>query len=201
MCARARRQDIEPPYQTYNNIESFRVQDYPQLSNTYRPHEIVCALYPNETLHGTPLATDNSHWFTEFYPAVFLYLIPNSNPPKVRTACHTLAQCNSRSWPASQRASVAWRGAPASFRCAPSSSWTEAKILETRRGAWCMLRHPCLGFGVCASAEPLDTLPHVSCCKLVLACCERVLARLVPPSLCRQGLEAAPSLFYAATAR
>jgi hypothetical protein len=79
----ARAQDIEWPHHMYHNIESFRVQEYPQLSNIYRPHEIVCALYPNETLHGTASASENTPWFTEFYPAIFLYLIPNSNPPKV----------------------------------------------------------------------------------------------------------------------
>lgn len=88
----ARAQDIEPPHQMYHNIESFRVQEYPQLSNIYRPHEIVCALYPNETLHGTASASDNTHWLTEFYPAIFLRLIPNSNPPKVPSCCRTLIQ-------------------------------------------------------------------------------------------------------------
>ena len=88
-----RAQDIEPPHQMYHNIESFRVQEYPQLSNIYRPHEIVCALYPNETLHGNASASENTPWFTEFYPAIFLYLIPNSNPPKVPSGtCRTLIQ-------------------------------------------------------------------------------------------------------------
>ena len=40
-------QDIEPPYQSYVDIESYRVQEFPQLGNTYAQHEVVCALYPN----------------------------------------------------------------------------------------------------------------------------------------------------------
>ena len=42
-------QDIEAPADSangiFNDIESKRIQDYPQLSNVYSPGEIVCALW------------------------------------------------------------------------------------------------------------------------------------------------------------
>lgn len=43
-------QDIEPPFKCFEDIESYRVQDFPQLGNTYAQEEVVCALYP--TIEG-----------------------------------------------------------------------------------------------------------------------------------------------------
>ena len=74
-------QDIEPPFKVYERIESFRVQDYPQLNNSYKEGEVVCALYPN--VEGREvLTTDSTHWLTEFYPAIVLKLMPPSRPTK-----------------------------------------------------------------------------------------------------------------------
>ena len=73
-------QDIESPYQTFEHVEGHRVQDYPQ-QNFYKINEVVCALYPN--VQGEALASDSTHWLTEFYPAILLKLLPHaSNPTK-----------------------------------------------------------------------------------------------------------------------
>jgi len=74
-------QDIDAAVdQIYPNIEGYRVQDYPQLSNSYVKDEVVCALFPNVV--GDAEGHVSAQWFTEFYPAIYMYAIPSSNPPR-----------------------------------------------------------------------------------------------------------------------
>ena len=61
--------DVDNPNDTYHDIESYRVQDFPQLGNTYEKDEVVSALYPAV---AEPSAADSTHWLTEFYTAIYI---------------------------------------------------------------------------------------------------------------------------------
>ncbi len=71
--------DIEPDFpggdpstrRVYEDIESKRVQEYPQLFNTYTQGEIVCALWPEVSGDEAPDPGNNQHWLTEFSYAIF----------------------------------------------------------------------------------------------------------------------------------
>jgi hypothetical protein len=76
--------DIEPDFpggdpstrRLYENIESKRVQEYPQLYNSYAQGEVVCALWPDVKGDYEPDPANNQHWLTEFSYAIFRGYVP-----------------------------------------------------------------------------------------------------------------------------